>query len=264
MDKPSRPTNLNDLALRIRSLKGQARRSSGRYLAEGLRLVETAMQSGAEIEELILSQGFERAHPGKAQAWRKHYIVSVVPDKLFTKLADTVTPQGVMSVLPQPAPDRERFTNARTLVILDNLRDPGNLGTILRSAQATAVDGVVLSSGCVDAYSPKVVRSAMGAHFYVPLWQDASWEQIKELCQLVPATLADMHSGELYWQADWSAPTALIISNEAFGASPEAAALASRTVHLPMLGNTESLNAAMAATVLLYEILRQRSQATAQ
>ncbi len=174
---------------------------------------------------------------------------------------DTETPQGILAVLPirslplPPAPD---FT-----LILDEMRDPGNLGTILRTACAAGVQAVLLSPGSADLYAPKVVRSAMGAHFRLPV-HALDWPAIHSYLtsegseRSLLRYLADSQKGQPYYQADFGSPLALIVGGEAEGAGREARELATGPVHIPMPGKAESLNAAAAAAVLLFEVVRQR------
>jgi RNA methyltransferase, TrmH family len=140
------------------------------------------------------------------------------------------------------------------LLVLDAIRDPGNLGTILRSAWAVGVDVVLCAPGTADAYNPKVVRAAMGAHFRVPLRVVQTWEEIEHAVRGIPRIyLADADGESVYTEADWSRPVALIIGGEAEGASAAARRTATARVRIPMRGGAESLNAAMAATVLLFQ-----------
>ncbi|MBZ0303815.1 MAG: RNA methyltransferase, partial [Anaerolineae bacterium] len=140
---------------------------------------------------------------------------------------------------------------------LDALRDPGNLGTMLRTAGAAGVQAVLLSPDCADPYNPKVLRAGMGAHFRIPL-ATLDWPQIATICAPLRVYLADSAGGVRYDQADWSAPWALLIGSEAHGAGTQALDLAAARIFIPMSAATESVNAAMAASVILFEALRQR------
>ncbi len=175
--------------------------------------------------------------------------------------SETETPQGLLVVLAHralPIPISPDF-----LLILDGIRDPGNLGTILRTAAAAGVEAVLLAPGCADAWSPKVLRAAMGAHFHLPI-QDLSWPEIRHILKLSDKAmhiyLADSASGIPYTQADFRAPSVLIVGGEAYGAGKDATSLADEKVHIPMPGGSESLNAAVAASILLFEIVRQRAR----
>jgi TrmH family RNA methyltransferase len=152
------------------------------------------------------------------------------------------------------------------LLVCDAIQDPGNLGTILRAAEAAGVNAVWLSPGCVDPYNPKVVRAAMGAHFRLPIFAESAWEVIPaQLTRLHPSEIglfaADAGADTPYDAVDWTRPATLIVSNEAHGLSREARHLATQRgglISIPMAGGTESLNAAMSAAIILFEAARQR------
>jgi TrmH family RNA methyltransferase len=142
-------------------------------------------------------------------------------------------------------------------LILDAVRDPGNLGTILRSGEAAGVGQVLLAPGTVDLYNPKVVRGAMGAHFRLPVFSH-DWPDISKQTSGRAVWLAHAAGDTTYDAVDWTQPSALIVGGEASGAGQEAAQIATGRVSIPMTGGAESLNAAMAATVILFEAARQR------
>ena len=234
----------------------KARRKLRAFAAEGARLVEDGLRSGARVRSLLV----RAAHPPRVQTILSHIpegtVVHLVDDKLFDSLADTVNSQWIIGIfdLPEwPLPGDLNFA-----LILDQMRDPGNLGTILRSAEAAGAQAVFLTPGTTDAFAPKVVRSGMGAHFRLPIFA-LEWEALKAAVARLNVFLADMAGEQSCWQADFSAPCALLIGGEAEGASPEARELVTRSVHIPMAGASESLNAAVSAAVLLFEVLRQRS-----
>lgn len=181
-----------------------------------------------------------------------------VSPTLLDALADTVTPQGILAVVPMPEADASLARVADLVLVLDNVRDPGNLGTILRTSQAAGVQVVLLSEGCVDPFAPKVVRSAMGAQLHLPLLPDMDWPTIQQTLEGKQCLLADMDAPITLWDVDWTLPTALIVGSEAFGAGEKARGMATASVRLPMAGDAESLNVAMATAILLYEAQRQR------
>ncbi|MCS6911107.1 MAG: RNA methyltransferase, partial [Anaerolineales bacterium] len=143
--------------------------------------------------------------------------------------------------------------------VCDRIADPGNLGTILRTADAAGVEAVFLAPGTVDAYNPKVVRAAMGAHFHLPVLA-TTWEELHMQLRGLTAWLADSAGGERYDRVDWTQPHALIIGSEAEGPSEAAHRFAAQRVHIPMPGRAESLNAAVAAGVLMFEAARRRQR----
>jgi len=180
-----------------------------------------------------------------------------VTERVLESVSDTVTSQGVVAVLPAPQPEASRDLGP-LLLVLDGVRDPGNLGTILRAAEASGVVRTVALVGCADAYSPKVVRAAMGAHFHLALLSDSSWGEVERLVAGRPTWLAEMRGGVPYDEVDWRRDSALIVGGEAAGASFEAERIATGKVSIPMAGRAESLNAAMAASILVFEAARQR------
>src|SRR5262249_33514926 len=142
------------------------------------------------------------------------------------------------------------------VLVLDAISDPGNLGTILRTAAAAGVDLVLLAPGCVDPYNDKALRGGMGAHFRVPVLAQ-SWEKIAEICTNLTVFLGESYGNLTYDDADWAHGWALIIGSEAHGASEAASGLAQQRISIPMAAETESLNAASAAAVILFEAARQ-------
>lgn len=239
----------------------KTRRKENRIALEGLRLLRDALINGFQ-PDFILYDG-EQYDPASLLTddmppdIAAHVMMNAFPalPEIMQHLSDTETPQGVIGVfatpqvaLPQPL-DR--------LLILDAIRDPGNLGTILRTAAGAGVGGVLMSPGCADAWNPKALRAGMGAHFRIAALE-ASWTRIAVLCQDVTVLLADMVGERAYDAVDWRSPWALIIGSEAHGASPEAEALARLRTYIPMADATESLNAAAAAAVFLFEAARQR------
>jgi TrmH family RNA methyltransferase len=180
----------------------------------------------------------------------------MVSDGLLKSLSETETPQGILAVLNNsrlPIPDSPSF-----ILILDQIRDPGNLGTLLRTAAATGIDAVFLPPETTDVFAPKVVRSGMGAHFRLPI-HSMTWEDISEQTKDLQVYLADM-DGKSCWETDLRKPLALIIGGEAEGASDKARQLATQKISVPMAGNVESLNAGVAGSVLMFEVVRQRSR----
>jgi TrmH family RNA methyltransferase len=179
--------------------------------------------------------------------------VWLVSDPMLAACASTQTPQGVLVVLPFPV----LLPRPGLVLILDGLRDPGNLGTILRSSEAAGVGQVILAPGSVDLFNPKVVRGAMGAHFRLPV-DSLDWPGISQRVAGRAVWLADMAGEVTYDAVDWTKPSVLILGGEATGASEAALALSTGHVSIPMTAGAESLNAAMAASVILFEAARQK------
>ena len=231
------------------------------FVIEGVRLAEEALQ-GAWKARLVL---FTETSGKRAQVVVDGFaargaVVEQVSETVMKAISETETPQGLLVVLEQqtlPLPKGSDF-----LLILDAVRDPGNLGTVLRTSAAAGVQAVLLAPGCADAWSPKVLRAGMGAHFQLPI-HSMSWKDIQRSLKQAPGNmrvyLADSAGGIAYTKADFRTPLALIVGGEAAGAGSEAASMADEKVHIPMPGGSESLNAAVAASILLFEVVRQRS-----
>jgi TrmH family RNA methyltransferase len=180
-----------------------------------------------------------------------------VPDELMAKISDTESDQGLLLVIKHrqvSLPEDPNF-----VVILDGIKDPGNMGTILRTAAAAGVQLVIHTPGCVDVYSPKVVRSAMGAHFNIPM-ASMNWEAIKTFWKEQPLYLAESSRGKPIWELDFTKAVGIIIGGEAEGASAEARQAATNFAIIPMPGKSESLNAAIAAGIFIFEVVRQRNK----
>jgi TrmH family RNA methyltransferase len=236
----------------------KARECHRQFVIEGARLIGEAERAGLVPALLFCTESFLAQPDGQRWARRWPAASEPVADHVLAALADTVTPQGALAVVPMPALVP---TKRDLILILDNVRDPGNLGTLLRSALAAGVDEVLISAGSADPYNPKAVRAAMGAHFRLPLRADIGWDAIAAQTAGLDVLLAET-GGELrYDKWDWLRPTALIIGGEAAGAGPESLALAAHHVSIPMRAESESLNAAIAGSVILFEAARRRRQA---
>lgn len=244
----------------VRTLMGRARerREANAFVVEGVRLVEEAVTAGWPIQFVLYSDGLTERGRNLVNIFLARRIeVDEVSGDLLQKLSDTETPQGILAVLEfneLSIPNTPTF-----LLIPDQIRDPGNLGTLLRSAAATGVQAVLLPPETTDAFAPKVLRSGMGAHFQLPILS-MSWEEIEEISKLADLQIyvADME-GTSCWEADLRRPLALVVGGEAEGAGIEARKLANQQISVPMLGNMESLNAGVAGSVLMFEVVRQRS-----
>lgn len=234
------------------------RRNAGAFLAEGVRLVETALEAGWPFRYALYSGNLsERARALVDSLQAVGLATDEIPPQLMDSLSETEASQGILAVLEcvkLPLPETLDF-----LLIPDQVRDPGNLGALLRTAAAAGVQAVLLPPETTDAFAPKVVRAGMGAHFRLPILT-LSWREIERLCQAagLQMYLADMAGGSC-WQTDLRSPLVLIVGGEAQGASAPARKLAHATLSLPMPGGSESLNAGVAGSLLLYEVVRQRA-----
>ena len=269
------PTNPRISKLRdLHTTRG--RKKSGLFLMEGIHLLEALLDADIIPREVYYQPDvLQRTARGRALFARFLHTSDIasrrlieVSERVMGTLGEVQTTLGVVSVLSLDAFAPARLRARRpamqrpALLILDNLADPGNMGTILRTALAADVDEVLLTSNCVDCYSPKVVRAAAGAHIALPIATDLSWTAIAERvamhCANTPCVLlAEAGGKQVYYEQDLTMPFALIVGNEAHGPSEEARSLATSTISIPLANGVESLNAAMATGIILYEALRQ-------
>lgn len=247
--------------VRLLQKQAKARREAGAFVVEGVRLVGEGLRSDWEALLLIYTAGLSSAGLDLVyEAGSRGVPTEEVTPEVMKSASDTETPQGILAVFHHKSaalPQDPHF-----LLIADAVRDPGNLGTILRTAAAAGVQAVLLPSGVVDPLSPKVLRSGMGAHFRLPV-HSMSWEEIRRYLSSLEGNrptvyIADSGGGRLYSRVNFRLPLVLIIGGEAEGASKQAESIADEHVHIAMPGGTESLNAAVAAAVLMFEVVRQR------
>jgi TrmH family RNA methyltransferase len=245
----------------VRALLGRAkeRRESNAFVVEGVRLVEEAVNSNWSVQFALYDESLSERGVSLVEGLKSRGVeVETVTESLMKSLSETETPQGILAVLEFPQFPIPNFPNF--ILIPDQIRDPGNLGTLLRSAAATGVQAVLLPPETTDAFAPKVVRSGMGAHFRLPI-RSMTWEQIEQISNStnLQIYLADM-DGRSCWETDLRQPLALIVGGEAEGASSEARKLADQQISIPMTGKMESLNAGVAGSVLMFEVVRQRAE----
>jgi TrmH family RNA methyltransferase len=244
----------------VRALQSQGRfrQEENAFIVEGVRLVEEAFNADWDAHFVLYSDGLnERGQTLVAAFSDRGTQILHVSHQVMQVASETRTPQGLLAVFP--IHELQVAERLEFVLIPDAVRDPGNMGTMLRTAYAAGVDVVLIPPDTVDVYTPKVVRAAMGAHFHLPL-RKLTWQQIGDRCEEIPLKiyLADALSGIPYNQADFRLPIAVIIGGEAEGVGGAAQQLAEERLRIPMPGGAESLNAAVAAGVLLFEVVRQR------
>ena len=251
-------SNQNSKIKLVRALLGRAkeRREAGAFVAEGVRLVEEAVISNWRFRIALYDETLSERGRLQVERLRSQGVdVEEVSASVMKSISETEAPQGILAVLEAtqlPIPQSSNF-----ILIPDQIRDPGNLGTLLRSAAASGVQAVLIPSETTDAFAPKVLRSGMGAHFRLPI-HSMSWEEIRKFIAGLQVFVADM-DGQSCWDTDLSKPIVLIVGNEAEGASESAQKLANGKISIPMSGETESLNAGVAGSVLMFEVMRQRA-----
>ncbi len=241
----------------IRRLQAEKRfrRRETAFVVEGTRWLQELIDLAHPLQFVFYTDDWLQQANHQAILQQLQTPAQAVSEEVMAAMSDTETPPGVLSVghmAPLPLPASPTF-----LLILDSVTTPGNVGTMLRSAAAAGVDGVLLTPGCVDAYNPKVLRGSMGAHLRLPI-HELSWEEIEEVTNGMAVWLTAVSGATNYTTINWTQPSAIIIGNEARGVGKEAVGLANGRLTIPMHNDTESLNAATAAAVVLFEAARQR------
>lgn len=237
----------------------KGREKYGSLLAEGLHLVAEAMDAGWKVRACLVEEGKEHLLTEIAGIRQESFPVYRLSPTLFRSLMDTETPQGIAAELEIPRKqDEVEFRDRETLILLDAVQDPGNLGTILRTAEAAGATAVWLGRGTVDPYNGKTVRAAMGSLFRLPVRQVDLFSAISDLRRLGFVVIGTHPRTEtLHFQFEYPARTAFLLGNEGRGVDPALGRLVDEKVCIPMPGGVESLNVSVTAAVLLYERLRQ-------
>ena len=238
--------------------KAKARREQGLFVAEGRKMFLEAPENW--VFQVFVSETFSQ--DGELMAQVEKYPYEIVKDSVFRQMCDTKTPQGILTVLKLPSWSEEEVLAGENplVMVLEDLQDPGNAGTIFRTGEGAGVSGVFLTKTCVDITNPKVIRSTMGSVYRMPFLYVEDVVSLKaELEQKGIRTFAAHLKGKnSYDQEDYQGGTAFLIGNEGNGLTEEAAEAADCLIRIPMCGKVESLNAAMAAGILMYEAARQR------
>ncbi len=256
----------NPLIKGVRALKSKSGRDEkGLFFIEGARFVAEALKERVSILYAVLSETFSSGGGseellGKLNA--SAFDCYVIPDRIFASISDTQTPQGILAVLSL---ERKQLKNALPsnglFVILDTIKDPGNMGAIIRTADAAGCAGVIVTDGCVDVFNPKVLRSTMGSIFHVPVYHCGSIIEAMNIVRKSGFMLcASRAEGAVsIYEADLSGQVAMIVGSEAEGIGTETAENSDLLIKIPMEGRAESLNASVAAGIIIFEVMRQRA-----
>ncbi|MEY8427223.1 RNA methyltransferase [Lachnospiraceae bacterium 46-15] len=238
--------------------KGKARREQDVFVVEGMKMYREAPRE--LIEKVYISQSFsEKPEASELLGCRN---VEVVDDRIFQGVSDTKTPQGILAVIRRQHYSLEQVLRGENplVLVLENIQDPGNLGTILRTGEGAGVTGIVMSADTVDIYNPKTIRSTMGSVYRMPFCYAEDMAQVMDrLNQRGISVYAAHLKGSMdYDQMDYRKSCGFLIGNEGSGLGGELAARADGYIRIPMCGEVESLNAGVASAVLMYEAFRQR------
>ncbi|AUG57226.1 MAG TPA: 23S rRNA (guanosine(2251)-2'-O)-methyltransferase RlmB [Ruminiclostridium sp.] len=258
-------SNKNAFIKEVKSLKNRKyREAKNMYFIEGIRFVQEALKENIKPYKIFISEKLEGVKGGKEilkTINEKKLDYFVLPHKLFKEISDTDNPQGILAQIEMKKYSLEEMVNENNfLVVLDAIQDPGNMGTIIRTADAAGATGVVLSEGCVDVYNPKVLRSTMGSVFHVPIYNSKDiLKDLKYFKEKKIMICASHLEGETaYFNLENVDNVAIVIGNEARGIRDDIKDISDVLVKIPMKGRAESLNASIAAGLLIFEIMRKR------
>jgi TrmH family RNA methyltransferase len=231
------------------------------FVIEGIKIIQE-IPIDWEIDTIFVSSTFLLEHEQGLQQLMDRSQIIEVSDKIFMQISDTQTPQGILAVCKQKCFSINEIIKKPNpfLVMVEEMQDPGNLGTLIRTADAAGADGVILSKGTVDLYNPKVLRATMGSVFHLPIVAEANLEEVLVMMkqEKIQVLSAHLRGDRFPYDCDLTQSTAILIGNEANGIKESTANMTDQLIKLPMLGKAESLNAAIASGILMYELVRQR------
>ncbi len=252
----------NEWVKHIKKLKDKKYRdSSNEYVIEGIKLVEEAIQEKATIKQIILCEDCEKnaVIPKELMYEIAKQECIYVSENIFKYLSEVQTPQGILGVIEKNGKNPEIDYTQEVIVALDDVQDPGNLGTILRTVDSVGLTQILVSKGTADSYNPKVVRSTMGAIFRIKIIECEDLKQtLKEIKKhKFEIIISSLQTENTIYDVDYHKKV-IVIGNEANGVKEEIQTLADKKIKIPMLGKTESLNASVATGIILYEYVRQK------
>ncbi len=249
-----------------RAQRVRAGQETGRLFVDGARLVEEAIVSGVALEALIYTTSFAESERGSAlldMVATTHCRGAHVPETVMKAVCDVETPQGIVALVAQPqfALSDVLGEPSPLIVVLDGLQDPGNVGSIVRAAEGAGASGVLTTLGTAEPYSPKAIRASMGSAFRLPIVRRVRLRPIAQRAKALGIQIYSSGAGDgvPYTEVNWRLPSLVVIGNEGAGVSDVASTMAAATVSIPMVEPVESLNAAVATGIMLFEAARQRS-----
>lgn len=254
----------NKLIKDIKSLyRRKGRQKYKAYLIEGIKIVEEAIENNYPVKYIIYTDLLLENEEGKDFFLKICDFDNLVyvPKNIFKEISDTENPQGIMGISNIIYRDNEEIYNLgnKSFLFLDGVQDPGNMGTIIRTADAFNIAGILIREGSVDPYNPKVIRATMGSIFRVPLYFTKGIEELERLKSKNIHIYSTALDGSIpLYNADFKEDFILSIGNESKGVSKEVFALSDKLIKIPMTGKAESLNAAVAASIIMYEAMKQR------
>ena len=252
----------NELIKHIKKLKDKKHRDeSNEYIIEGVKLIEEAVKENAKIKKIIICEDTTRTYeiPTHIMYEIAKYECVYVTDKIFASITQVTKPQGIMAIIGRNNNENNIDYSQDIIVALDDIQDPGNLGTILRTVDSIGLNQILVSKGTADCYNPKVVRSTMGAIFRIKIIECEDLEQTLKETQKnnFKLVVSSLQTNNCLYDINFDKKV-IIIGNEANGVEPQIQEMADEKIKIPMLGKTESLNASVATGIILYEYVRQK------
>ncbi len=255
---------------RVKNLKKlyrkKQRKEQGKFILEGYRVIDEALKARAEVDLVYLTSDFATTPEGKDIINRiKPEKVVLLDIRILNKIADTTSPQGIIAVANEPGYIiDDLFVDANLILVLDRLQDPGNMGTIIRTAVAAGVNGIITLKGCVDIYNLKVLRATMGAVFSIPIITDIEFKEFKRVIREKAADFllvsTDTSAKGYYTEYEYEKPVLLVVGNEANGIREELLKMSNMVIKIPIYGQIESLNAAIATGIIVYKVLEKKNR----
>ncbi|WP_300348689.1 RNA methyltransferase [Clostridium sp.] len=246
----------NNLFKEIKKLKEKKHRvKNNKYIIEGLRFLDEALKSGVSIDSIIFTENFKEKNEEFFSNIPENIRLIQMNEVLLKQLCSTENPQGVLGVVNM---QNKELKGGELVILVDKVQDPGNMGTIIRTAHAAGASGIIMTKGTVDIYNDKTLRSTMGSIFYIPVVEDDSLEYVKSLKEegykLVVSSLQGKNN---FFEENLQGKVIIAVGNEGNGVSDEVYGISDIKVKIPMPGNAESLNVAVATSVMIYEKIRQ-------
>lgn len=247
----------NDKIKELRKLyQKKYRKSKSQFILEGLRLIRGAYKSGANLELIFLTEEYYEKHKTESFIINNEDKFVYVSANLIEEVADTNNPQEIIAVVNEPQTTIDEVLDKEYILVIDRIQDPGNMGTIFRTAAAAGFQSILITKGSVDVFNLKVLRSSVGAIYSLPFVKDIELEELTESFKESPLSIyaADLNTDNYYNEISYQKPLALVIGNEAGGIRPEILELADHKLKIPLKSNIESLNAGVAAGVIMFKI----------
>src|SRR6056297_387471 len=248
----------NDKVKYLRKLyQKKYRKERKQFILEGLRLIRGAYKSGADIASIYLTRDYYNERKSESFLINNEEKLIFVSDSLISEVADTENPQEVIAIVNEPQTSQEEVLSKDYILVIDQIQDPGNMGTMIRTAAAAGFQSVIISKGSVDVFNLKVLRSTVGAIYSIPFIKDVELKELQELLQSKEQKIyaADLNTDKYYNDIKYVKPLSLIIGNEGNGIRRQLIDIADVCVKIPLKGNIESLNAGVAGGIIMFKIL---------